>query len=81
MPGVRVRDHESIDSAMRRFKRCVEKTGILAEKRRREFFEKPSKKRQRTLSAAVKRWRKKQGPSRVRTTGRSRERHRPTVGG
>ncbi len=60
MPGVRVRDNENIDAAMRRFKRVVEKSGILSEMRKREFFEKRSEQRKRALAAAVKRFRKKQ---------------------
>ena len=60
MPGIRVREHESSDSAIRRFKRAVEKSNILSETRRREFFEKPTEKRKRARAAAVKRWRKKQ---------------------
>lgn len=60
MPGIKVRDNEGFDSAIRRFKRVVEKSGILAEKRRREFYEAPSEKRKRALAAAVKRFRKKQ---------------------
>lgn len=60
MPGVKVRDNEGFDSAMRRFKRCVEKSGILAEMRRREYNETPSAKKKRARAAAVKRFRKKQ---------------------
>jgi small subunit ribosomal protein S21 len=60
MPGIKVRDNEGFDSAIRRFKRTVEKSGILAEMRRREFHETPSEKKKRALAAAVKRFRKKQ---------------------
>ena len=60
MPGIKVRDNEGFDSAMRRFKRVVEKSGILSEMRRREFYESPSAKKKRALAAAVKRFRKKQ---------------------
>ena len=59
MPGIKVRDNEGFDSAVRRFKRVVEKSGILSEMRRREFHETPSMKRKRALAAAVKRYRKK----------------------
>lgn len=60
MPGIKVRDNEGFDSAIRRFKRIVEKSGILSEMRRREFHETPSEKKKRALAAAIKRFRKKQ---------------------
>lgn len=59
MPGIKVRDNEAFDAAVRRFKRVVEKSGILSEMRRREFHETPSMKRKRALAAAIKRYRKK----------------------
>jgi small subunit ribosomal protein S21 len=46
---------------MRRFKRSCEKAGVLAEVRRREFYEKPTWERKRKAAAAVKRWQKKAG--------------------
>jgi small subunit ribosomal protein S21 len=60
MPGVRVKDNESFDSAMRRFKRMIEKCGVLPAMRKQEFFEKPSQMRKRAKAAAIKRFRKKQ---------------------
>ncbi len=39
---VNVKENESIDKALKRFKKKFEKTGILKEVRRRGFFEKPS---------------------------------------
>lgn len=60
MPGIKVRDTEGFDVALRRFKRSIEKAGILAEVRRREFHETPSEKKKRALAAAIKRFRKKQ---------------------
>ena len=45
MPGVRVKDSEPIESAIRRFKKQCEKAGILAELRKREHYEKPSVKK------------------------------------
>ena len=41
MPSVRVKENEPFEVAMRRFKRTVEKTGLLTELRAREFYEKP----------------------------------------
>jgi len=55
MPGVRVRESEHFDAALRRFKRACEKAGVLTELRRREFYEKPTQERKRKKAAAVKR--------------------------
>ena len=55
MTGIRVREKESIESAIRRFKKMCEKAGILAELRKREHYEKPSVKRKKKLIAARKR--------------------------
>lgn len=59
MIGVRVREGESIDSVIRRFKRTVEKEGIPKELRRREFYQKGSVIRKRKAAAARKRLLKK----------------------
>ena len=59
MPTVRVKENESFDIAMRRFKRSCEKAGVLTEIRRREFYEKPTSVRKRKAAAAVKRHLKK----------------------
>ena len=59
MPNVRVRENEPFEIAIRRFKRACEKAGILAEVRRREFYEKPTQERKRMKAAAVKRTQKK----------------------
>ena len=40
-----VKKNESLDDALRRFKRTVSKTGTMKEARKREFYEKPSVKR------------------------------------
>ena len=42
MPEVRVGDNESIESALKRFKKKIQKAGILSEIKRRERYEKPS---------------------------------------
>lgn len=55
MPAIRVKENESFDSALRRFKRAVEKAGTVTNARRRQFHEKRSKKRKREKLAAVKR--------------------------
>ncbi len=59
MPIVKIKDSEPFDIALRRFKRSCEKAGILAEVRRREFYEKPTAVRKRKAAAAVKRHLKK----------------------
>lgn len=59
MPSVRVKESEPFEVAMRRFKRSCEKAGVLAEVRRREFYEKPTAERKRKKAAAVKRHHKK----------------------
>jgi small subunit ribosomal protein S21 len=55
MPGVRVKENEPIESAIRRFKKQCEKAGILAELRKREHYEKPSVRRKKKALAAKKR--------------------------
>ena len=55
MPVVRVRENEPFDVALRRFKRTIEKTGLLTELRAREYYEKPTAERKRKKAAAVKR--------------------------
>jgi small subunit ribosomal protein S21 len=59
MPSVRVKENEPFDIALRRFKRSCEKAGVLADVRRREFYEKPTWERKRKKAAAVKRHQKK----------------------
>ncbi|CUX96261.1 30S ribosomal protein S21 [Candidatus Gullanella endobia] len=59
MPVIKVRENEPFDIAVRRFKRSCEKAGILAEVRRREFYEKPTTERKRAQACAVKRHAKK----------------------
>ena len=54
MPAVQVRDEESFENALRRFKRKCEKSGILTELKKRQYFEKPSVKRKRKLMQARK---------------------------
>ena len=55
MPSVRLKENEPFDVALRRFKRTIEKTGLLTELRAREFYEKPTAERKRKKAAAVKR--------------------------
>jgi small subunit ribosomal protein S21 len=55
MPTVRVKENEPFEVALRRFKRTIEKSGLLTELRAREFYEKPTAERKRKKSAAIKR--------------------------
>lgn len=59
MPITKIRENESFDVALRRFKRSCEKSGILSEVRRREFYEKPTTERKRAKASAIKRHIKK----------------------
>ena len=52
LPGIRVKDGESFESALRRFKKKCEKAGILSDLRRHQHFEKPSERRKRKMNAA-----------------------------
>lgn len=55
MAEVRVKENESLDAALRRFKRQCARSGVLAELRKREHYEKPSVKRKKKSEAARKR--------------------------
>jgi ribosomal protein S21 len=52
MPTVRVKENEPFEVAMRRFKRTVEKTGLLTELRSREYYEKPTAERKQPDASA-----------------------------
>ena len=60
MTGVRVRDDESFEKALRRFNKFCEKTGILTDIKKHQHFEKPSERRKRKLNAARRKMRKLQ---------------------
>ena len=55
MSEVRVKENESLDSALRRWKKSCARSGVLAEVRTREHYEKPSVKRKKKSEAARKR--------------------------
>ena len=55
MAEIRVKDNESLDNALKRFKRSCAKSGVLAEVRKREHYEKPSVRRKKKSEAARKR--------------------------
>lgn len=54
VPLVHVKEDESFENALRRFKRKCEKSGILSELKKRQHYEKPSEKRKRKAIAARK---------------------------
>lgn len=55
MSTIRVGENESLDSAIRRFKRKCARDGIISDLRKREHYEKPSVKRKKKAEAARKR--------------------------
>ncbi len=55
MSEVRVREGESLEGALKRFKRQCARSGVLQEVRKREHYEKPSVKRKKKAEAARKR--------------------------
>jgi small subunit ribosomal protein S21 len=54
MPLIKIREDESLENALRRFKRKCEKSGILTEIKKRQHYEKPSVKKKRKALAARK---------------------------
>src|SRR5262245_33601860 len=58
---VRVGENETFESALRRFNKKIQQSGILAEARRREHYEKPSVKRKRKEAKRKKNARTPQG--------------------
>jgi len=61
LASVNVREGESYESFMRRFRRACEKAGILRDFKRHQYYEKPSEKRKRkSIEARRKAWRRRQ---------------------
>ncbi|MBE3596626.1 MAG: 30S ribosomal protein S21 [Hydrogenibacillus sp.] len=58
MPEIRIRENESLDSALRRFKRDLAKSGVLQELKKRKHYEKPGVKRRKKADAARSRKRR-----------------------
>lgn len=56
---VRVDENEQIDRALKRFKKECQKSGVLAEYRRREYYEKPSVQRKRAKEAAIRKYKRR----------------------
>ncbi len=60
MVSVKVRDGESIEDAIRRFKRECERNGIMQEIKKREFYKSPSVIKKEKLAEAKRKIRRKQ---------------------
>jgi small subunit ribosomal protein S21 len=58
MTGVRVRDDETFEKALRRFSKSCEKAGLMADIKKHQHFEKPSERRKRKLAAARRKTRR-----------------------
>lgn len=58
MAKVIVKDNETLEGALKRFKRSCQRDGVLSEIRKREYYEKPSVKRKKKAEAARKKARK-----------------------
>jgi small subunit ribosomal protein S21 len=54
LPGIRIRDNEPFEYALKRFKKQCEKIGVLSEIRKREHYEKPSIRKKKKIIAARK---------------------------
>ncbi|MGI6463466.1 MAG: 30S ribosomal protein S21 [Clostridiales bacterium] len=54
MPEVYVRDNESLDNALKRFKKNCAKEGVMSDMRKREYYQSPSVKRRKKSEAARK---------------------------
>ena len=59
MAGIRVRDEETFEKALRRFNKACEKSGIMSDIKKHQHFEKPSDRRKRKLNQAERRERKR----------------------
>ena len=59
MPRIKVQDGENVDFVLRRFKKACERSGILSEIKKREFYEKPSVYKKKKAISARKRLLKK----------------------
>jgi len=57
---VKVREHESIDEALRRFKRECERAGLMTEIKKREYYESPSVRRKRKIAEAKRKQKRRE---------------------
>jgi small subunit ribosomal protein S21 len=55
MPRVEIREHEPLEKALRRFKRLLEREGILKTLKAKKHYEKPSERKRREMRQAISR--------------------------
>ena len=55
MPGIRIRENESFENALKRFKKQCEKEGLTKDIKKISYYEKPSERRRRRIRKAIKR--------------------------
>ena len=60
MPGVRIRDGEPFERALKRFTKTCEKAGIMSDIKKHQQYEKPSERRKRKEAAARRKMRRLQ---------------------
>lgn len=60
MPEIVVKDFDSFETALRRFKKKVQDAGLLQEMRKREYYEAPSIRRKKKLMAAIRKAKRRQ---------------------
>jgi small subunit ribosomal protein S21 len=70
LPGVRVRDDESFEKALRRFNKFCEKSGVLSDIKKHQHFEKPSDRRKRKINAAKRKARRSKTRPGIRNRNR-----------
>jgi len=56
---IKVKENEELDHALRRFKKECQKSGIISEIRKHEFYEKPSVRRKKKILAAQRKQKKR----------------------
>ena len=60
MPGIRVREGEPFERALKRFTKACEKAGLMSDIKKHQQYEKPSERRKRKINAARRKMRKLQ---------------------
>ena len=55
MPRIEIREHETLDKALRRFKRLLEREGVLKALKAKKHYEKPSERKRREMRQAISR--------------------------
>ncbi len=60
MPGVRIREGEAFERALKRFTKACEKAGLMSDIKKHQQYEKPSERKKRKLNAARRKMRKTQ---------------------